>query len=200
MTSNSESTPRPRAPVSWYRRFPPRSVLLALALLGLCDLGFYLAAVRPAAREEHERAARNADLVNRIQEARRSVQPVLEAAEKIDTAESEGSQLVQEIALPRRSAFSALLTELGDASKAAGVEIRETSYAVEPIEGSENYGILAVNANFRGRYENLVQFLFRLDGSDVFFIIGSLGATPRDEGDPNLLQINMRFDTLVRDL
>lgn len=204
MTSNSEPTPaptpRPRAPVSWYRRFPPRSVLLALGLLGLCDLGFYLAAVRPAARAEQESVARNADLVRRVQEARHSVQPVLEAAERIDRADSEGSQLVQEIALPRRSAFSALLTELGSASEESGVEIRETSYAVEPIEGSENYGILAVNANFRGRYENLVQLLFRLDGSDLFFIIGSLGATPRDEADPSLLQINMRFDTLVRDL
>lgn len=200
MTSGSESASQPRAPVSWYRRFPPRSVLLALGLLGLCDLGFYLAAVRPAAREKQDSVARNAGLVRRVHEARRSIQPVVEAAKRIDTAESEGSELVHEIALPRRSAFSALLTELGAASTQAGVEIRETSYAVEAIEGSESYGILAVNANFRGRYENLVQLLFRLDRSDLFFIIGSLGATPRDEGDSSLLQINMRFDTLVRDL
>lgn len=200
MTNNSESTPRPRAPVSWYRRFPPRSVLIALALLAVCDLGFYLAAVRPAAREEQERIGRNAELVARVGEARRSIEPVLEAASRIDTAESEGSALVQEIALPRRSAFSALLSELDAATAEAGVEIRETSYAVEPIEGSESYGILAVNANFRGRYENLVQLLFRLDGSDLFFIIGSLGATPRDEGNSSELQINMRFDTFVRDL
>ncbi len=200
MTSNYESSPRPRAPASWYRRFPPRTVLLALGLLAVCDLGFYLAVVRPAAEDEQDRIARNAEMVNRVHETRRSIESVLEASDRIDTADSEGSELVQEIALARRSAFSALLTELGAASAEAGIEIRETSYAVQPIEGSENYGILAVNANFRGRYENLVQLLFRLDGSDLFFIIGSLGVTPRDEGNSSELQINMRFDTFVRGL
>ena len=106
----------------------------------------------------------------------------------------------REIALQRRSAFSSLLTELGAAAEGAGVEIRETSYNVEAIEGSQGYGILSVNANFRGSYGNLVGLLYRLDRSELFFIIGSLGATPRDDESSNELQINMRFDTFVRDL
>lgn len=200
MTNSSESTSRPQIPLPWYRRFPPRTVLAALGLLALCDLGFYGLAVRPATREERERTARNTQLAKQVQEARRGAEAVRTAAERIESADTDGQALVQGIALPRRSAFSALLTELGAASEESGMEIRETSYSVEAIEGSEDYGILAVNANFRGRYDSLVQFLYRLDRSELFFIIGSLGATPRDDSGAGELQINMRFDTFVRDL
>lgn len=200
MTSSSESRPRTRIPVGWYRRVQPRRVLAALGLLALCDLGFYTLGVRPAEREERRRIARNAELSTQVQEARQGFEAVEAAVSRIETARTEGSELVEEIALARRSAFSSLLTELGEASSLAGIEIRETSYSVEPIEGTDEYGILAVNANFRGSYDNLVRFLYRLDGSDLFFIIGSLAATPRDEGNSAELRINMRFDTLVRGL
>lgn len=198
MTSSSESTTQPPVPVSWYRRFPPKAVLGTLGLLAACDLGFYLLAVRPAALEERDRIARNARLEMEVLATRKGVAAVREAADRIDAADEKGKALVQEIALPRRSAFSALLAELGSACLEAGVEIRESNYSVEPIEGSDGYGILAVNANFRGRYEQLVRLLFRLDRSELFFIIGSLGATPREDGSPGELQINMRFDTFVR--
>ncbi len=186
--------------ISWYRRIPPRHVLAALGVLALCDLGFYGFVVRPSEQDERRRVARNAALSSMVQEARQDLEIVEDASTRIDTADMEGTALIQEIALARRSAFSALLTELGEASFIAGIEIRETSYAVEPIEGTDEYAILAVNANFRGSYDNLVRFLYRLDRSELFFIIGSLGATPRDEGNSTELRVNMRFDTLVRDL
>ncbi len=200
MSSNSEPRRQTRVPVAWYRRIPPRRVLAALGLLAGCDLAFYAFVVRPSEQEERRRIARNAELTAVVQQARQDFETVEQAAARISTADTEGTALVQEIALARRSAFSSLLTELGEASLQAGVEIRETSYSVEPIEGTDEYGILAVNANFRGSYDNLVRFLYRLDRSELFFIIGSLGATPRDEGNSAELRINMRFDTLVRDL
>ncbi len=200
MSSNSEPKPATRVRISWYRRFPPRHVLVTLGLLAVGDLGFYGFVVRPSEQEEQRRTARNAALTEMVQEARVGFETVEKAAARIDRAEAEGMALVQEIALARRSAFSSLLTELGEASAQAGIEIRETSYSVEPIEGTDEYAILAVNANFRGGYDNLVRFLYRLDRSALFFIIGSLGASPRDEGNSAELRVNMRFDTLIRDL
>ena len=55
-----------------------------------------------------------------------------------------------------------------------------------------------MNANFRGRYENVVRFLNLIDRSETFLIIESLGASPRSDSDD--LQITMRIDTFVRDL
>lgn len=200
MTSNSRTGSNPLAPTSWSRRIPPRTVLAVLGLLAICELGFYLLAVLPVAHRERERRIRNEELAAQVEQSQRGIATVRAAADRIETADVEGRALVQQIALPRRTAFSALLTELGVAAQQAGVEIRETSYSVEAIEGSDEYGILAVNANFRGNYDNLVQLLYQLDRSELFFIIGSLGATPREEDNSRGLQINMRFDTLVRDL
>ncbi len=117
---------------------------------------------------------------------------------KVAAAQEEGGPLLEELTFERQRTFSELLTELGDAAEAAGVEIRETDYAAEEISGNESLGMVSVTANFRGRYENLVQLLNRLDRSTDFLIVESLGARPRqDTGD---LQISMRIDTFVREL
>ena len=201
MISRSRIGSETVAPVAWYRRVAPRTVLAMLAALAAFDLGFFLIAVYPAQSAERETRARIARLASQVAETRRGFDEVRAAAERIEKASTDGDALVQEIALARRNAFSTLLTELEEAAEGAGVEIRETTYSsVEPIEGSEGYGILAVNANFRGSYEDLVGLLYRLDRSELFFIIGSLGATPRDDGSSNELRIDMRFDTFVRDL
>ena len=200
MRSNSEVQSGPVTRLGWERRLAPGTVLAILGALALLDLGLYLLAVRPAQREERETRARVERLAQELAETQRGIEGVVTAAQRVEDAETAGDALGQEITLARQSAFSELLTELGAAAEGAGIEIRETSYSVEAIEGSDQYGLLAVNANFRGRYENLVNLLYRLDRSELFFIIGSLGATPRDESGSNELQINMRFDTLVRDL
>lgn len=200
MTSSSDRAARPVAPMEWYRRFAPKTVLAALGAVAACNLGFYVLAVRPAKLGEYELESRNTALAAQVQKSRASTEAVQARAELIETAQADGNGLVEEIALPRQSAFSALLTELGAAATQAGIEIRETSYAVEPLDGNEQYGNLAVNASLRGRYDNLLQFLYQLDRSQVFFVIRSLGATPRSDGNLNELQINMRFDSLVRDL
>ncbi len=200
MTSSSEGVSRPAPPVPWHRRFPPQVVLGVLGAVTLCDLAFYLLAVRPAALAGRERAAVNARLEREVAATRQRVEALQEVAAGIHAADQQGANLVRDVALPRRSAFSSLLTELEQACSEAGVEIREANYTVDPVEDSEGYGILAVNANFRGDYAQLVQLLFRLDKSELFFIIGSLGTRPRDEGSPGELRITMRFDTLVRDL
>ena len=201
MGSDSRIGSETVAPLAWYRRLAPRAVLAILAALAAFDLGFFLLAVHPAQSAERETRARITQLASQVADSRREFEAVRAAAERVDKASADGDALVQEIALPRRTAFSALLTALGEAAKGAGVESRETTYSsVEPIEGSEGYGILSVNANFRGSYEDLVGLLYRLDRSELFFIIGSLGATPRDDESSNELQINMRFDTFVRDL
>ncbi|MDE0103787.1 MAG: hypothetical protein OXN89_15545 [Bryobacterales bacterium] len=200
MTSNSESVPVNAPKDEWYRRVSPRTVLVVLGTVGLLDLACYLAIVRPASRAAEVRDQRITALVSEVATARATVEALQGQASKIESADRDGNELVAEIALPRRTAFSDLLTELGLASSSSGIEMREASYAIAPLEDSEEYGVLAVDATFRGRYENLMRFLHHLDGSELFFIIGSLGATPRDDENVNELQISVRFDTLVRDL
>ena len=181
-------------------RIKPGTALIAIAALAVFDLTFYLAAVRPLSSRETEQHARIAALEAQVASRRERLADTAGVAERLERAEAEGREIVRQITLDRRSAFSALLSELGGAAGEAGVEVRETAYEVESVDGSDNYGILSINANFRGRYENLVKLLNALDRSELFFIIGSLGASPRTDGDTNELQINMRVDTFVRNL
>ncbi len=187
-------------PAPWTDRVKPKTALIALAVLALFDLTFYLFAVRPLSNRETEQRARIAALEAQIESRRERLAGVEKVAARLDRADAEGRELVSEITLNRRSAFSVLLSELGGAAGESGVEVRETAYEVESVDGSDNYGILSINANFRGRYENLVKLLNALDRSELFFIIGSLGASPRADSDTNELQINMRVDTFVRNL
>ena len=200
MTNNSEAAAIELPKDEWYRRLPPKTVIGALVVLTVLDLGCYLLAVRPSTRAAEDRDRRIATMAAETARARMNLETLQAQAEIIQLADSEGASLVEEIAIPRASAFSDLLTELAAASEVSGIQLRETTYAIAPLEDSEEYGVLAVDATLRGEYENLIRFLHRLDASERFFIISSLGATPRGEDDSNELQISMRFDTLVRDL
>jgi Tfp pilus assembly protein PilO len=175
-----------------------RLVIAGLAALAIFNVGFWLLAVEPAATRAADREAAVAALEALVQQKRDSVAQLREASQRVAAARDEGNELLENLTFERERTFSALLTELGAAASAAGVEMRETDYASEDIEGNEDYGMVSVTANFRGRYENLVRLLNRLDRSSDFLIVESLGARPReDTGD---LQISMRIDTFVREL
>jgi Tfp pilus assembly protein PilO len=173
-------------------------VIAVLAALALFDGGFWLLAVEPAATRTADREAAVSAIESLVQQKRDSVAKLRESTERVAGAREKGEELLGELTFDRDRTFSELLTELGNAATAAGVEMRETDYASEEIAGNEKYGMVSVTANFRGRYENLVKLLNRLDRSSDFLIVESLGARPReDTGD---LQITMRIDTFVRDL
>jgi Tfp pilus assembly protein PilO len=173
-------------------------VLVGLAVFALFDVAFWLFAVQPMATRAADREAAVAALEQLVEQKRESVDKLRASLERVATARESGGGLLEELTFERQRTFSELLTELGDAASASGVEIRETDYAAEEIAGNENYGMVSVTANFHGQYENLVKLLNRLDRSDEFLIVESLGARPRQDTDD--LQITMRIDTFVGEL
>jgi hypothetical protein len=117
---------------------------------------------------------------------------------KVEQARAGGDGLLEGITIPRRTANSTLYSELVQAASKAGIDTREGNFEIEPIEGTEEYGMISVNANFRGEYQNLVRFLNQIDRSEQFLIIDSLAATPRTDSEQ--LQFMMRFNTLLREM
>lgn len=200
MNKNSSAETPLVPPAPWTDRVNPKTVLIALGVLAVFDLAFYLFAVMPLANREADQRLLIASLQTQVATRQSNLETSEEIAARLDEADEQGQQLVDQLTLERRTAFSELLGELGNAAAESGVEVRETAYEVESVDGSDNYGILSINANFRGRYENLVKLLNNLDRSELFFIIGSLGASPRADSETNDLQINMRVDTFVRNL
>lgn len=202
MSSNSDSNEMREAPKKklglprW--RLTRRHMLAALAVLLAFDVVFYLFAVRPLGAREEEQRILLRTLLRQQQQKTEELERLRVVVAKVEKARVEGDELINQLTLARNSTYSRLVAELDAAADEAGLESRERAYDPDPIEGAEEYGAITVTASFRGRYEQLVNLLHRLDHSEEFLIIGALGATPRS--DTNDLQITMRIDTFVRDL
>ena len=202
MSSNSDSNEmreapkRKLAPPRW--RPTRRHMLAALAVLLAFDVVFYLFAVRPLGAREEEQRILLRTLLQQQKQKTEELERLRVVVVKVEKARVEGDELINQLTLARNSTYSRLVAELDAAADEAGLESRERAYDPDPIEGAEEYGAITVTASFRGRYEQLVNLLHRLDHSEEFLIIGALGATPRS--DTNDLQITMRIDTFVRDL
>jgi Tfp pilus assembly protein PilO len=196
MSSNSNGNGHNRPPL--LRRIPKKYVLATLGALFAFDLVFYLAAVEPLSRREAEQDALLGALQRQIAAKKNDVEQMQLVVSKVEKARAEGDGLLEGITLARRTGFSTLLAELLQAASKAGIDTREGNFDIEPIEGTEEYGMISVNANFRGEYQNLVRFLNQLDRSDQFLIIDSLAATPRT--DSSELQFTMRLNTLLREI
>ena len=175
-----------------------KQVLALLGALALFDLAFWLFAVRPLADQELRQVERIADLTRQIGEKTKDLETLRTVRDRIGTARTQGDELVANITFDRRTTFSELLAEMDSAAVESGIEIRERLYDQQPIEGADHYGMLTITSNYRGQYDKLVKFLNRLDRSEKFLIIESLGATPRAES--NDLQFTLKIDTVVREL
>ena len=173
-------------------------MLVAIGVLAVSDGLLYLLAVRPLGARAQDQQILVRTLIQQRRQKNEGMETLRAVVEKVEKARVEGDELVEQLTLARKNTFSRLVTELNAAADEAGIESRERAYDPDPVEGSERYGALTITASFRGKYDQLVKLLNRLDRSEEFLIIGTLGATPRSE--TNDLQITMRIDTFVRDL
>ena len=177
---------------------PRHKIGLALAVLAVVDLVIYLFAIGPLSESDRERRLMADTLQKQVKERTVQVEKLAAIVQKVEKARTDGDKLLQEITMPRRSAFSSIVSELDQAAQQAGVELRDRGYNVEPIEGSDTLSMMTVNVGLEGSYENLVRFLNQLDRSPRFLIIESLGAAPQQSGAN--LNVSVKLDAFVREL
>jgi Tfp pilus assembly protein PilO len=194
--SSDSSVPRKKPAVPLLRRIRPKWALWALGILFAADVIFYLVAVEPLGRRDAEQRALLGALQRQVETKKKDNEQLQLVVSKVEQARAGGEGLLEGITLPRRTANSTLYSELVKAASQAGIDTREGNFEIDSIEGTDEYGMISVNANFRGEYQNLVRFLNQIDRSEQFLIIDSLAATPRTDSEQ--LQFMMRFNTLLR--
>lgn len=115
----------------------------------------------------------------------------------VEKGREEGDQFLGGYFLARRTAYSTLLTDLGQAAETSKIKPREYAYSTEPIEGSDTLSMMTITANFDGAYRDVLNFVHELDKLPRLLIIESLTAAPQQGS--NLLNVSMKLDTFVRE-
>jgi hypothetical protein len=115
----------------------------------------------------------------------------------IEKARGEGDQFLDNHFLTRRTADSALLSELTAAAGKAQIKERDRASTVEFIEGSDSLSMMTITANYEGTYRNLLNFISELDRSQQLLIIESMSAAPQQGS--NTLTVSMKIDAFIRD-
>lgn len=119
------------------------------------------------------------------------------AVELAAKANESGSEFLETYFLARRTAYSTLLVELEEAAGKAGMKTRDRSYNFEPVEGSEDLGMLTINANYEGTYGDLIQFVNAIDRSKRLLIVDQLAAQPQPQA--GALVVNLKMNAFFRE-
>jgi hypothetical protein len=97
----------------------------------------------------------------------------------------------------RRSTYSTIIGEINETAKAAGIKEQEGTYALDPIEGSDDLSMMTISMNFEGSFAQFVKLVNLLDRSPRFLIIESMQAAPQPKGD--VLDANLKLHVFVKD-
>ena len=115
---------------------------------------------------------------------------------KVQQARGEGDRFLEQYTLNRRSAFSNLIGEVDKLAVQSGMKPKESSWVLDPVEGSDTLQQLTISANYEGSYGSLCKFINMMDKSSRFLIIQSMQASPLSTG---ALTVNIKLDTFIRE-
>ena len=174
------------------RRMVVRGALGALLLANLVAavFAFHVFGGSPEDLAEQMRSKQR-DLAWQLQQTERMRTLVA----KVQQAKVEGDKFLEDCTMERASAYSTLIEDLNRMAAESGMQTKESSYVLDPVEGSDRIEQLTISANFEGSYGSLTKLVNMLDKSQRFLIIDSMTASPQSSG---ALNVNIRLDTFVR--
>jgi len=176
----------------------PRMVFRALlGVLLAANLVAAFLVFRPIGGSAEELEQQLIALRREVRQRQATIQNLKALAAKVEKGRAEGDRFISQHFLARRTAYSALMAELGKSAQTAGIKPKEHSFNFEPIEGSDTLGMLIITANYEGSYADLVQFVNALDRSERLLIVESLTAAPQQTG--GTLSVAMRLNAFVQD-
>jgi Tfp pilus assembly protein PilO len=174
------------------RRMVVRGTLGGLLVVNLAAavFAFHLLGGSPADLADEMRSKQR-DLAWQLQQTDR----LRSLVAKVQQAKVEGDKFLDDCTMERASAYSTLIDDLNRMAAESGMQTKESSYVLDPVEGSDRIEQLTVSANFEGSYGSLTKLVNLLDKSQRFLIIDSLQASPQSNG---ALNVNIKLDTFVR--
>ncbi len=176
----------------------PRAIIqLGIAVLLAANLVAVYFVLRPIGGSPRDLRQQVLDLRTQVRQHRGSLDLTRSLAGKIETGRGDGDKFMAKYFLPRRTAFSTVMTELNNLAIQAKVTPKESTNAIEPVEGSDSLEMMQITAGFETTYDNLLRFVNLIDKSSRLLILESLNATPQQGG--KLLNVMLKVNTYVRE-
>jgi type IV pilus assembly protein PilO len=175
-------------------KFVTRLVLGALLVLNLA--AFWMVLSPPGGSVtglEAQIASQRSNLAQR----KAGLERTKAMAARLEQARAGKQQFQKRFFTDRRVASSTFVAELSRAAKDAGIRPKEHVFLFEPVEGSDTISMMTINANYEGTYADLRQFIHKLDQSERFLILDSLGAAPQQ--GTGLLNIVVKLNAFVEE-
>jgi type IV pilus assembly protein PilO len=184
-----------RPSFSW--RDPRFTVRIVLGVLLAANMIAALIVFKPWGGSPEDLERQVADLRAQLRQRRTALERLKALTGKSEKARAEGDDFLAQFFLDRRSAYSALVSELGQAARTAGMKPKGDAFNDEVIEGSDSLGMLTITANYEGSYADLIEFINLMDRSPRLMIIDSLAAAPQQSG--GMLNVSIKLHTFVRE-
>lgn len=175
--------------------FAARATLGGLMLVNLIALYFVM---QPIGGSPEDLKAQLSELQIQVRQRQATLERTRALVSKIEGGRTEEDAFLDRYFLPRRFAYSTILADLVDTAKKAGVRPKESSFASEPVEGSDNLSMMTITANYEGTYADLIHFVNFLDKTDRLIIVEGLQATPQ-QSTGGILSVSLKLDTFVRE-
>ena len=176
----------------------PRAIIrLGLGVLIAANLvaGYFV--IRPIGGSPADLRQQEREMRTQIQQQQGILDRTKTLAGKIEVGRGEGDNFMNKYFLPRRTAYSTIMSDLNDLATQSKVTPKESSNIIEEVDGSDTLQRMQVTANFEATFDNLIHFVNLLDKSNRLMIIESLNATPQQDG--KRLNVLMKLDTFVRE-
>jgi hypothetical protein len=175
---------------------PASIARLVVAVLVLLNLVAVYLVLRPpgGSPDELSEAARVA--ASQLHQKKIALDRTRVLMTKIRDGREKGDAFLTAYFLPAGKAYSTIYAELVDLAKSAQMTPRESSYAMEPVEGSDTLSMMTITQSLEGKYDSLIRFVNALDKSDGLLIVESLTASPQASG---ALSVQLRLQTYVRE-
>ncbi len=193
--SASRKTTRPplRARMAENPKLTARIVLGTLLALNLIAA---LLLLEPFGGSPEGLEASRSRLESQLRQQRQGLESVGALATKMQTGEEEGARFIQTYFLEQRRAASEILQTLDAMETRVGIRPRGKTFGIEAIEGTADYVMLTIAANYEGTYADLVEFGSAIDHSERLLILDSLQVAPQQDGQT--LQIQAQLYGFVR--
>lgn len=170
-----------------------RLVIGVLVALNLVAAYFVF---RPPGGSPEELREQVRDLTNQLRQKKAVLERTRAFVSKIQYGRDQGDQFLSQYFLPSGKAYSIVLAELIDLAKGAQMTPKESTYSMEPIDGSDTLSTMTISQNLEGTYPQLIHFINELDKSPRLLIVESLQATPQTSGPLNVV---LKLQTYVRE-